>query len=296
MSVFPTLSHGFTVVVGAGHGSMCSGRSEPCSPTKATSRLRIAYNRPMMMRSLRWSLFVGLMFAVACSESTETSTTGETSGGQGASGGASAGGNGGQAPSGTGAGGQGGTSSVSTGGAGGQGGAGVASPECEKDSDCKLVDSCCDCAGVPEGQDLPCSVTDCLVNECAKFKPQPVTPVCRAGQCVTSVDCDISKVLCKSLPPDCPEGMTHSVNPETNCWGACVEETECAEVATCDQCVQNSCVTYQTKMGLKRHCVALPAVCQDSEDCTCFGPGVCTSPYDTCSMSADGLLCACMNC
>jgi hypothetical protein len=246
-----------------------------------------------------------IFFAIACITSIsiacsggETNTTAAASGqaaGTGAGGSSvtkGAGGTGGTLPSS----GKGGASTSSGGGQGGSGGAGVAVAECNTDQDCKIVNTCCDCAGVPNGTDLPCGITTCKQAMCSLYQPQPVAALCRAGHCVTTVDCDISKVTCKSLPPDCPLGETNSVNPMTSCWGSCVAEVECTEVATCDQCVTSACVTYVTQIGPKRNCVNVPSVCNGQEDCSCMGPAVCIDLFDTCSTSPSGLQCHCPPC
>ncbi len=242
-----------------------------------------------------FTLFAGLAIACSSSETTSTSSTSGQGAGPGSGGGSATTGSGGSGAGGNAtSSGQGGSSP----GAGGQAAGGalpVGSPQCATDQDCKLIDTCCDCAGIPSASDLPCNDTTCKASMCTMFPTQPVAAQCRAGQCVTTIDCDISKVMCKSLPPDCPDGQTNTVNPMTQCWGPCAEETECAEVAGCEQCVSTACVTYVTQLGPQRNCVDVPMECGTSEDCQCLGPAVCIAPYDTCAISPSGVMCQCPN-
>jgi hypothetical protein len=181
-------------------------------------------------------------------------------------------------------------------GAGGQGASagGVASPECTKDEDCKLIDTCCDCAGVPKGSDLPCANTNCKATTCQLLPPNPVAALCRAGQCVTNVNCARSGNFCKKSAPQCPAGQTGTI--DGMCWGPCAVATECSAVDACTNCDTSACVQYATQIGPEYHCVDIPAVCGSLEDCTCMGPAVCVNPYDSCGVSAAGLVCSCPTC
>lgn len=239
------------------------------------------------------TMFVTLL--VACSGSGTTSSGGNSQGGSGASvghGGGGATGTGGSASSANTGG-----SSTNTGGAGGAGGF-VNAPECNDASDCTLVNNCCDCIGIPSDTSRPsCDVPECFAPACEALGFGDLSDAqCAAGRCVAGFDCDISKVACELLPPDCPTAMTNT--HVDGCWGDCVDATECLEISSCDQCDLGTqvCVKQTTQLGPSYNCVAIPEACGDSPSCACLGASVCVAPYDTCSDTALGIDCSCPAC
>ena len=256
---------------------------------------------------------LGLMFAGGCgsvesngnsgSGSAQGGNTSSANGGSSAQGGGSASGGGSAQGGGSASGGgsaQGGGSA--SGGGSAQGGAGGNSsgsggaPECLMDADCDLVNNCCDCAGVVAGETLPCGTQECLVPFCQPLEPPTVTPSCQVGQCVTTVDCDHTKVACDVPPPTCLPGSTPTHNGN-GCWGPCAVATECQTVGSCSQCGSDEvCVTKATMLGPEVHCVTEPAACNGTPNCACMGGSVCVGAYDTCNDTAEGISCACIDC
>lgn len=219
-------------------------------------------------------------------------------GGSSSKGGASAQGGSGTGGSGTGGAGTGGagTGGAGTGGAGTGGNMSMASAECTMNSDCKMIDNCCACEGIPNTTPTPACNQLCKASTCqlTGLGTQP-TASCRVGRCVAGYDCRWSVVTCKQLQPVCGPGETNSVTG--NCWGPCVPATECAEVSKCGQCAPGQrCVMKQAKINGGRHCVEVPASCTNNATCQCMGASVCLAPHDTCADAKDALICSCPNC
>ncbi len=183
-----------------------------------------------------------------------------------------------------------------TGGMGG-GQMAMAKAECASDQDCKLINNCCDCMGLPSNSPAPlCNQKLCKATTCAIQKlPLPLVAQCEVGRCVAGFNCKWADVLCKSVQPICPVGETNSV--VGTCWGPCVPATQCEFISTCKQCSPTQvCVTKQAKIGGGRHCVDLPGECNSSATCGCMGASVCLKPFDTCAAKANELVCSCPNC
>jgi hypothetical protein len=197
-----------------------------------------------------------------------TSTT-TGSGGEGGEGGAGGGGDGGTAPSGE--------------------------PECLVDSDCKLIDNCCICEGVPDGtEEPPCDMEPCLLNTCDSLGlPAGSEPACVAGRCVAGFPCDWSETSCDAIPPDCPPGETAQVRD--TCYGPCVPAGECLSVGGCEQCDGGLDCARKESSTVSDHCVSRPGVC-DEADCACMGPSVCTEDDEECSVQDGALVCSCTTC
>ncbi len=97
--------------------------------------------------------------------------------------------------------------------------------ECERSSECKLIDDCCTCEAVPSSEAAPlCLISTCFASACTRFAVSNVS--CIAGRCVLATSCDESKVTCNSVKPACAAGeLAQVVNA---CWtGACVKASDC---------------------------------------------------------------------
>lgn len=247
---------------------------------------------------LKWTIFampsLALCTIIACggddtaaqtssSGSGAASTTSSSSSGQGG---------GGQGGGAQGGGGQGGSSAQ---GGGGQGG-GSSARECVNNADCALDNDCCQCAGVPQGTDLPCADNLCKAPMCAQHGPG-VAAQCRLGRCVTTIDCDLTQILCKVPEPKCAAGYTPSYNAATHCYGPCVAATECATVGDCNRCgPSDACVAEVAQQGPVFHCIPVPTECNGVAGCACMGATVCDDTYDVCDDSQNYLSCSCSKC
>ena len=122
--------------------------------------------------------------------------------------------------------------------------------------------------------------------------------VCRFGVCISEkVDCDGSKVLCKSLPPECPEGQIPGV--ADSCWsGSCVPIANCNAVPTCDLCPAGEmCVQKISKQQSWPVCEPVPTECGGEIDCECAGAAVCTGNFNICNDNGGNeLSCGCPVC
>ncbi len=233
------------------------------------------------------------------------------SGGSGA--GASAGGGAGGGGATTGGGGTGGTTTVGGGGAGAGGfggsggvggvggaiggggsGAGPAVAECAEDADCKLVDNCCECSGIPNAAAEEACDLACVISACTAVGPAdpPPTARCSAGQCVTSFSCDGAQTICLTPKPECPPGQQPTV--VNGCWGGCLPERECADVTACEDCSSDSTCVSLIAHNPSYHCVD-PGPC-DTVNCKCLAAAACVDPFTICSEDPAGISCGCPVC
>lgn len=167
---------------------------------------------------------------------------------------------------------------------------------CVDDSDCTLHNDCCDCYGHPRDQADPNCKLGCDQAMCDSLAIDEA--VCRFGVCITErLDCDASKVICKSLPPDCPDGQLPGVND--TCWsGSCVPIDHCNAVPTCDLCPADTmCVQKISKQQTWPVCEPIPAECAGEIDCECAGAAVCTGDFNACNdLDGNQLSCGCPVC
>jgi len=167
---------------------------------------------------------------------------------------------------------------------------------CKTDKDCALHNDCCDCFGIPAGEPDPI---------CKKLCDQPICDglgidqaVCRFGVCGTErIDCDGSKILCDSLPPDCPKGQVPGV--QGGCWsGMCVPALSCNVVPDCGACPPDSmCVQKIGKPPTLPTCEPIPDDCGGKIDCECAGTFVCTGQFNACNFDGGNQIsCGCPQC
>ncbi len=166
---------------------------------------------------------------------------------------------------------------------------------CVTDADCALHDDCCDCYGLPAGQEDAICKKLCEQTACELLAIDQA--VCRFGVCTTErVACDPTKVLCDSLPPECPKGQVAGVTG--GCWsGQCVPAISCDVVPDCEVCPAGTmCVQKISKQQSLPTCEPIPAECGGEVDCDCAGGFVCTGDFDACNDLGDDLACACPVC
>lgn len=170
------------------------------------------------------------------------------------------------------------------------------SEACVSDDDCALHNDCCDCYGLPKGQVDPSCPADCEQPTCDSLQIDQA--VCRFGVCITEkLDCDASKVVCKALPPECPDGQQPGV--KDTCWsGICVPIVNCNAVPTCDLCPEGTmCVQKISKQQTWPACEPIPPECGGEIDCKCAGMAVCTGAFNICNdLEGNQLSCGCPAC
>lgn len=167
---------------------------------------------------------------------------------------------------------------------------------CVTDKDCHLHDDCCDCYGLPVGQDDPDCDLECKQSTCSMLGIDQA--ICRFGVCIAeTVDCDGSNVTCKSLPPKCDPGSIPGVAGD--CWtGECVPIANCNAVPGCDLCPAGTmCVQKISKKQTWPSCEPIPAECNGEIDCECAGTFVCTGSFNICNdLDGNELSCGCPAC
>jgi hypothetical protein len=256
---------------------------------------------------------VGCFWLLGCGGSTDTGgasgAAGSGTGGAAATGGSSTSGGGSGGATG-GSGGVGATGGSASGGMGGSGATGGGStggasgfgPECQSAADCKLVDDCCSCAAVSPTDPLPpmCAL-DCFQSACSAAGVTQANVQCVAGRCVAGFDCDQTHAMCNAPPPQCTPGEVPSVIGQ--CWGPCVDATQCLGVNSCTSCTGafTTCVEIDMQGGDSAplaHCVDVPKGCEGTPFCSCMGQSVCVSPFSACMdlSGVPGMLCSCPNC
>jgi hypothetical protein len=158
----------------------------------------------------------------------------------------------------------------------------AAAPQCQKDSDCQLVNDCCTCAAIPKSEKVPACdpKTACLIPSCMQFGGVD-QPRCAAGRCVLGFDCDTASVTCKRAAPVCPAGQVPRVVMQgmQRCFGECVDARQCLAVTSCASCARAD-LCARTGAATSLHCLGLPSPCTTAT-CACVGPSVCTG-YGSC--------------
>lgn len=171
--------------------------------------------------------------------------------------------------------------------------------ECMDASDCQLVEDCCNCVVIPVGEmPPPCGIMECFATACAPLGGDAAA-ACELGSC------ELAPVPCNPLeladeceePPPCPDGSLPSIDTDTGCWsGLCVPAEACDVVPTCADCPDDeACVELYTHFGPVASCSPVDPSCGGAASCACMD-ALCTSPFDSCSETPDGLGCSCPVC
>lgn len=144
--------------------------------------------------------------------------------------------------------------------------------ECTQDSDCVLIDNCCECDAKSASEPVDECMIDCPGTKCGLGLQLGIEVACRSGLCeFAQVRC-LDQVACDAKPPACPPGTIPSVDGA--CWGPCVEPVYCIDV-TCNPdevggCGPGwTCVEHQAGAA---HCELLPAACGGVASCACLEP------------------------
>ena len=165
--------------------------------------------------------------------------------------------------------------------------AGANGAECETAADCEMVSDCCSCRAEPRGAPHEICFLDCAYDSCSEGNIELSEVECVMGRCVVARSC-AGNVLCPAIPPNCGEGRLPSV--VENCWGPCLDVTECSAVPSCSDCGRGVCVEFAS-LGGSTHCVEPAAGCSAGNYCECLG--ACTFG---CFETDDGVACDCPVC
>jgi len=170
--------------------------------------------------------------------------------------------------------------------------------ECMSVEDCELVDDCCTCDVVPDGQAPPCDLQECFAPTCeVEFGggPEQYYPeaACFMGACVIeALNCNPDDVFCDIIPPPpCVDGKVRSVI--ANCYGPCVRPSMC-ETLPQEECGPDTCGEGFTCMisqagGLSR-CVPVVASCGEPS-CECIAPWLDEACPSSCAEAGGVLIC-----
>lgn len=102
--------------------------------------------------------------------------------------------------------------------------------ECTQDSDCLLVDNCCECDAKPLDAEVAACEGNCFVSTCTGMSLDNVRVACRSGVCeFADEDCSEGPVTCETTKPSCPEDTRLTV--QDGCWGPCVHPRYCIDQA-----------------------------------------------------------------
>ena len=164
-------------------------------------------------------------------------------------------------------------------------------PECQADSDCQLVNNCCECAAHPADDPIaPCD-QNCFQPSCEAIGLFAAEAACRLGVCsIAAVSCDQGTVVCNVPPPDCGELIPSVVD---GCWGGCVAPRFCDVLPSCSHALCGDgwmCVESQAGV-FPPHCEPAPLDCEGPPDCACATPEFSEVCQGGCSDDGDSLLC-----
>jgi hypothetical protein len=174
---------------------------------------------------------------------------------------------------------------------------------CIKDSDCVLINDCCQCDPKGVGEPVAECNINCLQPSCDAVGLAKAEAVCHWGVCTfQKVLCNPLGITCKALQPDCGPGTVASVHEidGEKCWtGTCVPAEACdwaPDCATCDAAAL-TCVAKLQK-GAYVLCEPTPPACGEAvADCDC-AEIICESspPHTVCSDQEGGIACECPFC
>jgi hypothetical protein len=161
--------------------------------------------------------------------------------------------------------------------------------ECEQDSDCVLINNCCECNARPASEPVPPCEGNCFQPTCDALSLGGITVACRSGVCeFANVQCSEGPPACDSPMPGCPEGTRISIVGD--CWGPCVPPRLCeGEPCTEGSCGDGwMCVEHQATASI---CAPIPNECGGTPSCACAGPYLDEFCAASCADADGELLC-----
>jgi hypothetical protein len=156
--------------------------------------------------------------------------------------------------------------------------------QCQKDSDCVLVNDCCNCQALGKDEKAPSCDPKiaCVQTRCMEYGGIE-RGRCITGRCVLALDCDASTVACRRAAPTCAPGQVPRVigTGATRCYGECTDARQCAAVPGCTSCGKDDLCVKTFEAG-RWHCVPPVPACGTAQSCACAGPAICTPPTARC--------------
>ncbi|MCA9693691.1 MAG: hypothetical protein KC636_29135 [Myxococcales bacterium] len=153
-------------------------------------------------------------------------------------------------------------------------------PECQADSDCQLVNNCCECSAHPAGDTIePCD-EQCDQPSCEAIGILEPTASCGIGVCrLGPAPCNVEDVACDTPPPECPGDEDRVPSVVDGCWGPCVPAFFCDALPDCaDRCPSGMACVHDMFGGTPPHCEPLPEPCGVEPTCECVDPWL----FDVC--------------
>lgn len=189
------------------------------------------------------------------------------------------------------------TTGGSTGGATGGSTGGATEPttggpptaECQQDSDCTIVNNCCECSTRPVDAEIPACEGNCRQSTCDALQLVGVAAACRSGVCeFANVQCSEGPPACDAVKPSCPPDTRTSI--VDGCWGPCVPARYCEGLGcTGTSCGDGwTCVEHQATGSA---CAPIPRECGGTPTCACVGPYLDEFCAGGCADAGGGLLC-----
>ncbi len=169
---------------------------------------------------------------------------------------------------------------------------------CTDETECMLVNDCCQCTVAQLDEPIPECPVDCKVPLCDELGIADIGLVCDEGGCAFEpTNCSDALITCDAPTPECPEGTLPEVTPEGDCWtGACAPLEACDGVPSCEYCTEDeACIEIQTEVAPVYECEPLGKDCAGTPSCACL-PDACEAPYDTCTDEKGPIVCSCLEC
>lgn len=161
--------------------------------------------------------------------------------------------------------------------------------ECKQDSDCMIVDNCCECSSRPVGAVVPECPGECLQSTCDAQLLTGVTAACRSGVCeFANVTCSDGPPTCDTAKPACPPDTQTSLVGD--CWGPCVPARYCEGLACAGSSCGDGWMCVESQAG-GSVCAPIPYECAGTPTCDCAGPYLSEFCAGACSDGGGALLC-----
>lgn len=161
--------------------------------------------------------------------------------------------------------------------------------ECQQDSDCVLINNCCECSARPASEEVPPCDGNCLQPTCDAQSLGGITVACRSGLCeFANVQCTETPPACGSPQPSCPPDTNVSVVGD--CWGPCVPSRYCEGAPCTDASCGEGWMCVPGQSGAST-CAPIPRECAGTPGCACVAPYLDEFCPTACAEDEDGIVC-----